>query len=149
MGTIQAWQHQVTISRLGRQNQCMHFYYSTVTMRPALRLSGLVAFFLSASLLFLKMDIYKLSLSSSCDHRVNVGIQVTQSKDLSVLNLWLFLCWCQIHAAPVKIVALSRRWWGKLMWCQQETSFKSATFSTRSWMILILLDRTWHKKIGW
>ena len=47
-------------------------------MRAALQLqlSGLAALLLSASLLFLKLDILKLSVSSTCDR--DVGIQVTQ-----------------------------------------------------------------------
>ena len=86
MGTIQAWQHQVGIIKAGQLNKINACTYSTAaTMRAALQLSGLAAFLLSASLLFLKLDILKLSVSSTCDR--DVGIQVTQLNDSSFFCL--------------------------------------------------------------
>ena len=52
--------------------------------RAVLQWSGLGAFLLSAFLLCLKMD--KLSVSSTCK-TVDVGIQVSRSKDLSFKSL--------------------------------------------------------------
>ena len=55
-------------------------------MRAALQRSGLVAFLLSAFLICLKMDFYQLSVSPTCG-RVDVGIRVSRSKDLSFKSL--------------------------------------------------------------
>ena len=136
MGTIQAWQHQVGNIKAGRLDKINACTYSTAAnMRAALQLqlSGLAAFLLSASLLFIKLDISKLSVSSTCDR--DVGIQVTQLNNPSFFCLRWFLCWCQILADQAKIVALSRQW-ERLTWCQrQETFFKSATLLMRNSMI--------------
>ena len=51
-------------------------------MRAVSQWSCLAALLLSTFLLFLKMDIYKLSVSPTCK-RVDVGIKVTRSKALS------------------------------------------------------------------
>ena len=55
-------------------------------MRAVLQWSGLAAFFLSAFLLFLKMDIYQLSVLPTCES-VDVGIQDTQSKSFMSLKV--------------------------------------------------------------
>ena len=88
MGTIQAWQHQVGNIKAGRLDKINACTYSTAAnMRASLQLqlSVLAAFLLSASLLFIKLDISKLSVSSTCDR--DVGIQVTQLNNPSFFCL--------------------------------------------------------------
>ena len=72
--------------KAGRRNQFNASTYSTGAMRAVLQWSGLAAFFLSAFLLFLKMDIYQLSVLPTCES-VDVGIQDTQSKSFMSLKV--------------------------------------------------------------